>query len=226
MADHPPEAGPAPERPTSRRRPRAARPTDDEMLDAAAAVFSEAGFHAATMDVVAARARSTKPTLYAHFGSKEDLFGRCADLAADTLASALFEAYAAAADLPLEQQVRAGVASFFDYADVHPARFRLLFGAYATGSAAEARQRLMSAAAQEITRRIRYFTRRHGRGTWGTSAELCASFVVGLVVEGARHTLVADSLDSASAAEFTTQFAVAALRHIDPHLADALDARE
>ncbi|WP_369243616.1 TetR/AcrR family transcriptional regulator [Streptomyces sp. R41] len=195
------------------------------MLDAASSVFSEVGFHAATMDAVARRARSTKPTLYAHFGSKEDLFARCTDLAAGTLAKSLFEAYAAAADFPLERQVRAGVASFFDYAAVHPARFRLLFGSHATGAAYVASQRLMSAAAREITGLIRNFTGRHGDGPWGTSAELCAACVVGLVVEGARYTLVTESLNPASAAEFATQFSVAALRNIDPRLADALDGR-
>lgn len=196
------------------------------MLDAASAVFSEAGFHAATMDAVAARAHSTKPTLYAHFGSKDELFARCAELAADTLRSALFTAYSSASELPLEQQVRAGMVAFFDYATVHPARFRLLFGPHTTGTASAARLRLMSETADAITQLIRNFTERHGRRPWTTSAELCASFIVGMTVEGARHTVVTDSLDPATAADFTTHFAVAALRNMDPHRADAIDGRE
>lgn len=44
------------------------------MLHAAKAVFLEAGFERASMDRIATEAGTTKRTLYAHFGRKEDLF--------------------------------------------------------------------------------------------------------------------------------------------------------
>lgn len=44
------------------------------MLDAATEVFSECGYHAASMDEIAARVSVTKPMLYAYFGSKEGLY--------------------------------------------------------------------------------------------------------------------------------------------------------
>lgn len=44
------------------------------MLDAATDVFSERGFHAASMDEIASRVNVTKPMLYAYFGSKEGLY--------------------------------------------------------------------------------------------------------------------------------------------------------
>lgn len=44
------------------------------MLHAAKAVFLEAGFERTSMDRIAAEAGTTKRTLYAHFGRKEDLF--------------------------------------------------------------------------------------------------------------------------------------------------------
>jgi TetR/AcrR family transcriptional repressor of mexJK operon len=47
---------------------------DDEILRAAFAVFTEKGFHGATMLDVASRARASKTTLYARFESKEALF--------------------------------------------------------------------------------------------------------------------------------------------------------
>jgi AcrR family transcriptional regulator len=47
---------------------------DDEILRAAYAVFTEKGFHGATMLDVASRARASKTTLYARFESKEALF--------------------------------------------------------------------------------------------------------------------------------------------------------
>jgi TetR/AcrR family transcriptional repressor of mexJK operon len=47
---------------------------DEEILRAAYAVFTEKGFHGATMLDVASRARASKTTLYARFESKEALF--------------------------------------------------------------------------------------------------------------------------------------------------------
>src|SRR5438309_267461 len=58
-----------------------------------------------------------------------------------------------------------------------------------------------------------------------TSAELCASFIVGMTVEGARYALLSESLEPGAAAEFATQFVVAALRHVDPGLVDTLADR-
>lgn len=48
-----------------------------QVLDAAVAVFSEDGFHEASMDAVAARAGVSKPMVYAHGGTKEELFATC-----------------------------------------------------------------------------------------------------------------------------------------------------
>jgi AcrR family transcriptional regulator len=49
-------------------------PRDEELLRAAFAVFTEKGFHGATMLEVASRARASKATLYARFKNKESLF--------------------------------------------------------------------------------------------------------------------------------------------------------
>jgi len=46
----------------------------EEILQAAFDVFTEKGFHGATMLDVASRARASKTTLYAHYPSKEALF--------------------------------------------------------------------------------------------------------------------------------------------------------
>ncbi len=52
----------------------AADPRDEEILRAAFEVFTEKGFHGATMLDVASRARASKTTLYARFDNKEALF--------------------------------------------------------------------------------------------------------------------------------------------------------
>ncbi|MCM2423589.1 TetR/AcrR family transcriptional regulator [Streptomyces sp. RKAG293] len=209
---------------TGRPRPRAASHSREaHMLDAACAIFAEAGYLAATMEAIAARAHSTKPTLYAHFGSKEDLYKHCSERAAESLARQLFAANVAAEGLSLEHQVRAGTLAFFDHAAAHPHEFRLLFGSEASGTVPAARHRLMTAATDRIAHLIREFAASHGQPPWGASATLCASFIVGLAVEGARCALGTGSLSPRLAGEFATSFTVAALRHIDISLAAAVD---
>jgi len=48
--------------------------TREHLLEAAARVFAERGFHGATMDEVAAAAGFTKGAVYSNFKNKEDLF--------------------------------------------------------------------------------------------------------------------------------------------------------
>ncbi|WP_451983613.1 TetR/AcrR family transcriptional regulator [Azospirillum endophyticum] len=45
-----------------------------QIMEAAGALFLEHGYSAVSMDAVAKRANVSKATLYAHFGSKEELF--------------------------------------------------------------------------------------------------------------------------------------------------------
>ena len=48
--------------------------TRDYLLQAAAQVFAERGFHGASLDEVAAAAGFTKGAVYSNFKNKEDLF--------------------------------------------------------------------------------------------------------------------------------------------------------
>lgn len=51
------------------------------ILDAATKAFSQHGLRRASMDLIAERAQVAKPTIYAHFGSKDELFAAvCADV--------------------------------------------------------------------------------------------------------------------------------------------------
>ena len=66
---------------------------EQQILDAAVAVFTERGYQGASMDAVAERVGVTKPVLYTHFGSKEGLLLACiararAELLAVTTAAA------------------------------------------------------------------------------------------------------------------------------------------
>ena len=59
----------------SKRLPRAVR--EQQMLDAAVAVFAQNGFADASMDAIAARAEISKPMLYLYYDSKDELFNAC-----------------------------------------------------------------------------------------------------------------------------------------------------
>jgi len=74
---------------TRKRVPRAVR--EPQMLDAATEVFSERGFHAASMDDIAAKVDVTKPMLYAYFGSKEGLYRAAVQRAGDHVVQMIAE---------------------------------------------------------------------------------------------------------------------------------------
>ena len=74
-----------------------------KIIQAAEAVFSEHGFHRASMDEIALRANVAKGTLYYHFKSKSELFKT---IVADGLTELMDRVHADLnADLPLEEQI-------------------------------------------------------------------------------------------------------------------------
>ncbi|NEC64111.1 TetR/AcrR family transcriptional regulator [Streptomyces sp. SID9727] len=80
-------------RPAAAGRAAATRPRNRRQLvvEAAGRVFSERGYHAASMEEVAAKVGITAAALYRHFPNKYALFAECADVMVDGLVSALDE---------------------------------------------------------------------------------------------------------------------------------------
>ena len=105
------------------RLPAAAR--RQQLLNVALEVFSGAGYHATTMDDVAATAGVTKPVLYQHFNSKRALYLHLVDDVGDRMAAAITDK-TAQVDSPREQ-VEAGIAAYFDFVAENRAAFLLLF---------------------------------------------------------------------------------------------------
>src|SRR5579875_1025905 len=108
-----------------RRLPRQVR--EQQMLDAAVEVFSERGFHAASMDEVAERARISKPLLYMYLGSKEDVFGACIGREADRLLDAIGAAVAARPVRDPGERLWLGLSAFFRYVAEHRASWTVLY---------------------------------------------------------------------------------------------------
>jgi AcrR family transcriptional regulator len=75
------------ERRRVKRLPREVR--ERQILDAAVLVFSEQGYHSASMDEISDVAGVSKPMIYAYLGSKEDLFAACIHREANRLLEAI-----------------------------------------------------------------------------------------------------------------------------------------
>jgi AcrR family transcriptional regulator len=98
---------------------------EQQILDAAVAVFTERGYQNASMETVAERVGVTKPVLYTHFGSKEGLLQACIARARTELLECVATAAAAARDP--EDMLRRGTQAFFDYLDAQGPAWTLLY---------------------------------------------------------------------------------------------------
>jgi AcrR family transcriptional regulator len=200
------------------RRSTGARPTDDQLLDAARAVFAEGGFRQATMEAIAARANSTKPTLYAHFGDKDALYRAAFAREGEALWTWMTTAYRSATVLAVDQQIHVYVMALFTYAAAHPEGFRLLFDSTATGEAAKIHADLVDTITEQVAERIRRYLLSHDRKA-GRGVELLAAMMVGTVGRAAEHMLRSD-IEPLAAGELATHFIIAALAGIDPAVID------
>jgi AcrR family transcriptional regulator len=91
--------------------PRAVRSA--QLLELADQLFAERGFHAASMDELARRAGVSKPVIYDHFGSKEQLFATCVRRTGEALADRVAKAVREESD-PRER-LRAGSIAYFRF---------------------------------------------------------------------------------------------------------------
>jgi AcrR family transcriptional regulator len=102
--------------------PRQAR--EELMLDAALRAFADRGYHAVSMDEIAAGAGITKPMLYSYFGSKEGLYEASIERAGTRLTEAVDSAVRGQATP--EGQLWAGILAFFTWVDVERDAWRTI----------------------------------------------------------------------------------------------------
>lgn len=107
----------------SKRVPRAVR--EQQMLDAAARIFSQHGYHEATVDAVAEAAGISKPMVYLYFGSKEDLFIAVVRREAARLNQMIADAVAVG--LTPYQQLRRGLEAFLGFVAQHRDGWTVLY---------------------------------------------------------------------------------------------------
>src|SRR5881275_1380442 len=109
---------PAVSTPLSAGRRRIPRPEREQsMLDAAGAAFAAHGFHAASMDEIAAAAGISKPMLYNYFGSKQGLYLAFVERDGRDLLQSM--RLAASPNSSAGDRLRAGILAFLTYVDQH-----------------------------------------------------------------------------------------------------------
>ena len=112
------------EEPTVRakRLPREVR--ERQILDAAVTVFSQNGYHDASMDEISEVAGISKPMIYAYLGAKEELFAACLHREATRMLEAVVGGIEAGQ--PPDVQLWHGLRSFFGFVGEHRASWRVL----------------------------------------------------------------------------------------------------
>lgn len=98
------------------------------LLDAAARVFVDRGFHGATVREIAGRAGYTNPVLYYHFGGKEELYDALIRAAFERFEALLSGALASASE-PLGR-LRAIALAYLRFGHDDPVRLRMLYAEF------------------------------------------------------------------------------------------------
>src|SRR5947209_14196262 len=93
---------------------------------AIASAFAPDGLHGATSVEIARRARVAKPTIYAHGGSKAELFLACVEAEVERLLSRLSEADLETRTLPPRQRLAALARAVIMHAREQPDSARLI----------------------------------------------------------------------------------------------------
>lgn len=132
--------------PARRRMPAAQR--REVILAAALEVFSQRGFHGASLEDVAARGGISKTLIYEHFPSKRELERALLEMHVDELLGRVIAAITAA-DTE-EERLRDGVDAFLAFVADHPVAWRLLFRNVEDPDIAEAFARLQGEVTQTI----------------------------------------------------------------------------
>lgn len=190
--------------------------TDEALLDAAAEVFFVRGYHAAQMTDLAAAAGTTKPTLYARLGSKEQLYISVLEREARLLTSFLYSSYQQAAGRPLTEMIEISMLAFFRYAQGRRAGFELLFRSEPSAPAHQIGERALQQVTQEIAKLFGDFNRRSGRpGRPGDT--LLAAAGVGVARQVCQYALD-NGYDLEAAGALASSFTEAGLRGTDVSL--------
>lgn len=182
----------------------------EQIIDVAIPVFARRGFHGASMNDVAEAAGVTKPVLYQHFASKQDLYLALIDDVGQRMIAAISKGTAGATDG--KSQTELGFQAYFRWVADDRDAFLLLFSTQANRdeSATRAIRRITSDAASAIAPLIAVDIDHEKQRT-------LAHGLVGLA-EGVSRRLVerGEDFDPDDLARLVANLAWAGLRSIGP----------
>jgi AcrR family transcriptional regulator len=97
----------------------------EAIMGAAVDVFSERGYHEASLDDVASRAGISKALIYEHFDSKRELHVAILEMHVRELLARLARSVSTAP--PGEERLRAGLEALFGFVEEHRGAWRMIF---------------------------------------------------------------------------------------------------
>jgi AcrR family transcriptional regulator len=199
--------------PATRRR----RHDDETMLDAARTVFARSGFDAASMDAIAERAGTTKPTLYGRFDSKKDLYEHAVQRDADALVAHLFAEYSTVADGPVGAMVEASMQAYFGFFAAQPDAYGLLFASGRSEPAVVMAERVLDTITDRLAEMVAAVLARTGREPTATT-RLIAAMLLGIAHHGVAAGRHDPDLDAEQAQQLATNLALSGLRQLPSDL--------
>ncbi|MGV0806628.1 TetR/AcrR family transcriptional regulator [Mycolicibacterium setense] len=183
---------------------------EDQLLDAARAVFHAEGYSAAQIADIARRAGTTKPTFYARLGNKEEIYRRVIVREVDVLRSWITDAYEHGVDLPLDDLAETGMEPIFRFAAERPQGFDLLFrGDRPTDLRQSILRVVTDMLADVIVQRQQAFG-----SELGSNAEPLAAAAVGVAVQVCEHA-IDNGNDLGDAHRLAAHFVASAFRGLD-----------
>jgi AcrR family transcriptional regulator len=121
------------------------------ILDAALAVFSERGYHEASIDEIAGEAGVSKALIYEHFSSKQELYGELIARNARDLTQRVAGALSAVEVESTAERLATGLEAFFAFVEERRAAWRILFRDPSDPESAAVLDRMVGQVTAEVT---------------------------------------------------------------------------
>ncbi|WP_051732016.1 TetR/AcrR family transcriptional regulator [Kitasatospora phosalacinea] len=186
---------------------------EDHLLDAALRVFHAEGYTSAQIADIAHRAGTTKPTLYARLGTKEQIYLRVVQREAEAFRRSVADAYERGDRLPLRELTEVGMEPLFRFAAERAEGFGLLFRGDETGDRTAAlRREVVNDVTEQLTALIRRRQDAFGPD-FGPRADLLAAACVGVARQVCEHAIDTGT-DLGAAQHLAARFVENALRNL------------
>jgi len=121
------------------------------ILDAALAVFSERGYHEASIDEIAGEAGVSKALIYEHFSSKQELYGELIARNARDLTQRVAGALSGVEVEATAERLATGLEAFFAFVEERRAAWRILFRDPSDPESAAVLDRMVGQVTAEVT---------------------------------------------------------------------------